>query len=412
MNYTDALSWIYSTQHHGIKPGLETIQRLLRALEFDGKGRKFIHVAGTNGKGSVCAMLDSICRAEGLRTALYTSPHLVTFRERIRLGGETISEEQIARGLTKIAERTSGWEPPATFFEIATALALDFFAHEQAEVIVLETGMGGRLDATNVVNPIVSVITAIDYDHQAWLGSTLAEIAREKAGIIKPGIPVVSVPQQEEAATVIVKTAAEKNAAVAFVEEPLEKFPVGLAGSHQKLNAALAIAALSAGGVKVSEEAIQRGLREIDWPGRFQLIKNQKSKIKNLLVLDGAHNAAAAKRLLQTWREVFGGEKATLILGVLKDKDVAAVCRELLPVASACIVTPVRSQRTSTTRELQATIRKLASGVDCRVAAGFSHALEMAALSAEKILVTGSLFLVGEALAFFEGSGDPDESLQ
>ena len=129
MNYTDALSWIYSTQHHGIKPGLETIQRLLRALEFDGKGRKFIHVAGTNGKGSVCAMLDSICRAEGLRTALYTSPHLVTFRERIRLGGETISEEQIARGLTKIAERTSGWEPPATFFEIATALALDYLAY-------------------------------------------------------------------------------------------------------------------------------------------------------------------------------------------------------------------------------------------------------------------------------------------
>jgi len=412
VNYTEALSWIYGTQHHGIKPGLAAIRRLMGELGFEGKAQRFIHVAGTNGKGSVCAMIDAVCRAEGLHTGLYTSPHLVTYRERIRLDGAMISEEQTACGLTKIARLVAGWEPHPTFFEITTALALDFFERQQAEIVVLETGMGGRLDATNVLDPIVSVITAIDLDHQAWLGSTLGEIAHEKAGIIKPGVPVVSSPQKAEAAGVLVKTAAEKNAPLEFVTEPLVKFPVGLAGSHQKLNAALAIAALSTGGVTVSESAIRKGLREVDWPGRFQLINNRSSSFKNLIILDGAHNEAAANRLVLTWREVFGVEKATLILGVLKDKDVTAVCRALLPIASACIVTPVRSERSSKAEELQAIIRELAPGLDCQVAGGISQAVGMAALRGEKILVAGSLFLVGEALGVFEGRSGSEMSLQ
>ena len=186
--YRESLAWLFGTQRFGIKLGLENSRRLFRALDVPSPNERLIHVAGTNGKGSVCALLDSICRAAGYRTALFTSPHLVTFRERMQVNGELISEDEVARGLTKIRKLIADWEPHPTFFEITTALALDHFRNSEAEIIVLETGMGGRLDATNAVHPIVSVLTPIDYDHQKWLGASLAEIAREKAGIIKPRV--------------------------------------------------------------------------------------------------------------------------------------------------------------------------------------------------------------------------------
>jgi dihydrofolate synthase/folylpolyglutamate synthase len=424
VNYPEAIAWLYGTQQHGIKPGLGNIRRLLEALDFSGHRQRFIHVAGTNGKGSVCAMIDSIARAGGLRTGLYTSPHLVSFRERIRIDGKMIPETDAARGLSKIADIIADWEEVPTFFEITTALALDFFQQENADVVALETGLGGRLDATNVVTPVASVITAIDLDHQAWLGSTLEEIALEKAGIIKPGVPVVSAPQQEAAIGILIRTAAEKNAPIEFVTAPLEKFPISLGGSHQKLNAALAVAALQAGGLTPQERAIRKGLANIPWPGRFQSIQTQNStatdaqqrpgfQLKNLLLLDGAHNEAAARRLALTWREVFGEEKCVIILGILKDKDMAAICRELLPVAAAFVITPVHSQRTSQPEELLAMIRGFDPGTDCRIARDFTDALGIAGMRPEKILVTGSLFLVGEALAYFEGSeSKPEMSLQ
>ena len=392
------------------------MRRLLGELGFSGNGTRFIHVAGTNGKGSVCAMIDSICRAEGIRSGLYTSPHLVTYRERIRLCGEMISEEQTANGLTKIARIIEGWEPHPTFFEITTALAFDVFGQEQAEVVALETGLGGRLDATNVLEgngaalPAACVITSIDIDHQALLGRTIGQIAGEKAGIIKPGVPVVSAPQKQEAAAVLVQTALDKKSSLEFISAPIEKYPVGLAGSHQKLNAALSVAALRAAGIKVSEESIRNGLLTVSWPGRFQIINHPC--VKNTLVIDGAHNEAAALRLMETWREVFGDEKAVLILGVLKDKDVTAVCRALVAVASGCIVIPVRSPRASAPEELIAIIRQLAPELDCKTARGFTEALETAAASPGKILVAGSLFLAGEALAFFDGHDIPEMSLQ
>src|SRR5213078_868391 len=195
---------------------------------------RVIHVAGTNGKGSVCAMIDAIARAAGHRTGLFTSPHLISFRERIRVNGDKISEDEVACGLSEIRERIRDWDPHQTFFEIVTALALQHFQRTRCEILVLETGMGGRLDATNAVQSSVSVITPIDFDHEKWLGRSIAEIATEKAGIIKQQVPVVSAPQLKEAETVIRKRAAECDASLEFVTEPWTKTRVGLRGEHQR----------------------------------------------------------------------------------------------------------------------------------------------------------------------------------
>jgi len=213
--------WLFKTQRFGIKLGLGNSRRLFNALGVPQPNERIIHVAGTNGKGSVCALLDSICRAAGYRTALFTSPHLVSFRERIQVNGELISEGEVVRGLTKIRELVAGWEPHPTFFEITTGLALDHFRNLETEIVVLETGMGGRLDATNATQPVVSVLTPTDYDHQKWLGSSLTEIAREKAGIIKPGVPVVSARQLPEVEAVIRARAAECAAPLDFVARQL-----------------------------------------------------------------------------------------------------------------------------------------------------------------------------------------------
>ncbi len=212
---------------------------------------KVIHVAGTNGKGSVCAMIDSILRAQGYRTGLFTSPHLVTFRERIRLNGEMVTEEAVASGLTAIRDLVNDWDPHPTFFEVTTALALKCFSEAEIEFVILETGMGGRLDATNAIQSDVSVITPIDFDHEKWLGQSLGEIAAEKAGIIKRKVPVVSAAQRPEAEEAIRTRAAECEAPLEFVTAPYDKTPIALAGSHQKQNAALAIAALRAAKIDI-----------------------------------------------------------------------------------------------------------------------------------------------------------------
>jgi dihydrofolate synthase/folylpolyglutamate synthase len=413
VNFSQALDWLYGTQLHGIRPGLAPIRRLLDALGFDGSRQRFIHVAGTNGKGSVCAMLDAVCRAHGIRTALYTSPHLVNFRERIRIGGAMISENETAAGLTKIRDIIGGWETHPTFFEIATTLALDYFQNENADVVILETGLGGRLDATNVVTPRVSVITPIDLDHQAYLGDTLAQIAAEKAGIIKPRIPVVSAPQHVEAAAVLAQTAAEKNAPLAFITEPLENFRVNLAGSHQRLNAALALASLRAAKIEVPPDAIRRGLNEVEWPGRFQILGTRNPELGTPIVLDGAHNEAAAQRLVLTWGEVFGDERPAVILGVLADKDVTGVCRALLPLAAEFIACPVNSPRTAPPQEIARILRSLDAGAVCRIAESLAHAIALAAAKPRPILITGSLFLVGETLAHFDpAAGKPQSTAQ
>ncbi|MFM8364815.1 MAG: bifunctional folylpolyglutamate synthase/dihydrofolate synthase, partial [Verrucomicrobiota bacterium] len=198
MTLQEALDWLHGSQATGIKLGLENTHRLLAALDHPERKTKFLHVAGTNGKGSVCAMLDSVLRRAGFRTGLYTSPHLVDFRERVRVDGKMIPAEAVANGLSRLREAVRDWEHGPTFFELSTVLALDHFAREGCEIVVLETGMGGRLDSTNAVTPLVSTITPVDLDHREWLGDTIEKIAFEKAGIIKPGIPVVCSPQHPD----------------------------------------------------------------------------------------------------------------------------------------------------------------------------------------------------------------------
>jgi dihydrofolate synthase/folylpolyglutamate synthase len=407
MDYPEALDWLYSTQLFGVKLGLETIRRLLGALDYQFDER-IIHVAGTNGKGSVCAMAAAICDAQGYRTALFTSPHLVTFCERIRIDSHPIPERAVALGLTRLRELSAGWEPSPTFFEFTTALALDWFRQMNAEVIVLETGLGGRLDATNAVMPAVSVLTAIDFDHTAWLGDTLEAIAGEKAGIIKPGIPVVSAPQEPEAAEVIARAASAAGSTLHVVSAPVPvSYKVGLAGSHQRLNAALALAALDAAGISADEKARHAGLANVDWPGRFQRLENGR------IVLDGAHNPAAARRLARTWHEEYGDHhRATIILGILRDKDAEAICRALGPLAARFIAVPVRSPRTLAAAEVCSVLSQVAPGVPAETAADFDAALEIARSAPETILVTGSLFLAGEALAALGGKQAPEASWQ
>lgn len=397
MNYDEAVAWLYASQLHGIKLGLENTQRLIGALgvRLDGESApKFLHVAGTNGKGSVCALLDACCRAGGLRSGLFTSPHLVTFRERIQVDGKMISEAEVAAGLTTIRDLVAGWDHAPTFFEITTALALVWFQQQGAEVVALETGMGGRLDATNVVTPAVSVLTPIGLDHQQYLGDSLAAIAVEKAGIIKSGVPAVSAPQSDEVRAVFDQTAAQRGAKLQYISTPLTGPEIGLVGSHQPWNAALAVKALSLAGVALSEEAIARGLREVVWPGRFQQIDPR-------FVLDGAHNPAAAQRLAETWREVYGEKRATLILGILRDKDVLGVCEALLPIAGRILAVPLQNPRTSTPQEICKAIGQVAPRQECIAVRDLAAAIRIARSMERRTLITGSLFLVGEALPHF-----------
>ena len=400
MNYREALAWLYSTQRFGIKLGLENIERLLAALPGSGLETaalcKVIHVAGTNGKGSVCAMIEAIARAAGYRTGLFTSPHLISFRERILVNGEMISEDEVAGGLTEIRELIRDWDPHPTFFEIATALALQHFQKTRCEILVLETGMGGRLDATNAVQSSVSVITPIDFDHEKWLGHSIDQIAKEKAGIIKPRTPVISAPQRPEAEVIIRQRAVECDAALQFVNEPWTKTRIALRGDHQKMNAALAIAALQAADIQVTDEAIARGLSTVEWPARFQ-IWNER------IVIDGAHNPAGAKILAQTWREEFGNERAIVVLAILRDKNAAEIVDALRPIATKFLLPPIRSERALPPHDLSSIFSFKTPSLPHSVTPSLAEALTAARKTKERILITGSLHFAGEALAFLRG---------
>jgi dihydrofolate synthase/folylpolyglutamate synthase len=467
MTYKEALAWLYSLQRFGIKLGLENIHRLMAELSRSGGLQsavgdlppsqrcggtreialpcKVIHVAGTNGKGSICAMIDSICHAQGYRTGLFTSPHLVTFRERIRVNGEMISEDAVANGLTAIRHLVADWDPHPTFFEVTTALALEYFSdpagrgakrdseqlsspsplpsrrgerikvrgdspdRDKLDVVILETGIGGRLDATNAVQSDVSVITQIDFDHEKWLGNTLAQIASEKAGIIKRGVPVVSTAQRPEAEKVIRVRAAECEAPLKLVTESYERSPIALRGQYQKQNAAVAIAALRAGEIDIDEKVIERGLASIDWPARFQ-------RWDERTIIDGAHNPGAARLLAETWREVFGNQKATLILAVLSDKNLAGICEALTPIADSVLLPKIRSERAADPKILANVPFVCRAGASpagnpesirgcptISISSSVGEALDLARAKPNPILITGSLHFAGEVLAYLRG---------
>jgi dihydrofolate synthase/folylpolyglutamate synthase len=405
-SFESALDWLYGTQQFGIKPGLELMFRLARALELktahaaeqdahhNSAAPAYIHVAGTNGKGSTCAFIAAICREAGLRTGLYTSPHLIGFRERIQINGIQISENDALDGLCKIRAITQDWEPHPTFFEITTALAIHWFEKKHVDVVVLETGMGGRLDATNVVHPLVSVITPIAFDHEQYLGNTLDKIAFEKAGIIKRSAPVVSAPQDPIAATVLNNQASEFGTTISYANLPYDG-PLRLKGVVQNWNAALAIEAIKASGLPINDAIIREGLLKAEWPGRFQIVSDN-------LILDGAHNPNAAHALAENWRSAFGEEKACLIFGCMADKDVEGVLRNLNPITASIQLSPVQSPRAVSVSELQKLCSKWMPGIPVR-----SHDSLKAALGAQtqhRRLLTGSLFLVGEALGMVQGT--------
>ncbi|MGA8660199.1 MAG: folylpolyglutamate synthase/dihydrofolate synthase family protein [Chthoniobacterales bacterium] len=400
--YRKALAWLYGTQNRGVKLGLDNIRYLLAKMDDPHHRLRFLHVAGTNGKGSVCAMLDSICRAGGLRSGLFTSPHLVRFNERIRVQGEPMQDDEVARGIERIRQLIEHQRHP-TFFEITTALALEHFLRERVDIVILETGLGGRLDATNVVTPMVSILTAIDLDHQKWLGNSLGEIAKEKAGIIKFKVPVVSGPQFSEVHAAIDAVAIREQTRIRYVEKPLQDIPIPFPGRHQKINAAIAVAALEEAVLPFDLSAIKQGLQCTLWPGRFHEIEPD-------LILDGAHNPSASRQLVETWKECRGGIKPTIIFGALRDKDLSGMLAALKPIAREFFVVPVRNQRAASTGEINAL---LPAGIPGASFDSVSDALGAARRVPRPVLVTGSLFLVGEILALLQpGKGGFQSSLQ
>jgi len=406
-------------EHAGMRPGLERIEGLLDALGRPEQRYRLVQVAGTNGKGSVAAMLAAILKSAGHRVGLYTSPHLVSFRERIRVDGEAIAEDGVVDGVEALGTLIARFD--ATVFEATTALALDHFAQEEVDVAVLEVGLGGRLDATTVGTPEVEVISRIDLDHQAILGSTLEAIAGEKAAIIRGGI-AVSAAQAPEAERVIVARAAAVGVPLLLegrdlsvsVERrgpggqrvtcvgpgwSLPGIELAMPGSYQPSNALLATA--GARELGAGEAAIRDGLARAWWPGRFQVLRGARG----YLVLDGAHNPAGARALATSLRDVFGQTPVTFVLGILGDKDAAGIVAALVPLARRFILVAPSSARASAPDALRALIP---AGVDVTVAGAPAEALERAAAPADGVIcVAGSLFLIGDVLRHLAGSDKP-----
>lgn len=342
MNYEEALQYINQLNSKGIALGLERIEALLDRLGNPQKGQRFVHVAGTNGKGSVCAFLDSALREAGLRVGRYISPTLYDYRERIQINGQYISKQAVASLLTTIQQACAqmerqGLEPP-TVFEVETALAFLYFAEQHCDYVLLEVGMGGRLDSTNVITqPVLSIITPISLDHTRMLGDHLAAIAAEKGGIVKPHCPAVLGPQQPEAQAVL--TARCQQCGITPLQVDVNQIQkqqwswqgqqfsygrwsqltIGLSGDYQRVNGAIAIEALQLLQKEepaLTDEAIRAGLAKARWPGRFEIIGQAP-----LFVVDGAHNPAGAQALAQTLQEHFAGKRIWLLLGVFRDKD-------------------------------------------------------------------------------------------
>jgi dihydrofolate synthase/folylpolyglutamate synthase len=426
MTYPEALSYLGSARRFGMKLGLEPMRELAHALGNPHEQLRFIHIAGTNGKGSTAAFCESCLRAAGFRVGLYTSPHLVSVRERIQINRQLISEADFAAGMETVARAIEGMENPATtFFEITTALALWYFAREKVDWVVWETGLGGRLDATNIVTPEVCIITNIGLDHQQYLGQTLAEIAAEKAGIIKPGVPVVSAVEICDATEVIRECAKTKGCELSLVRFPLElkdlglrdgkqiaeidghEFALGLTGPHQISNAACAIEAMHLLGI--AKANLPRGLSNTVWPGRFEILSK-----KPLIVLDGAHNSAGMAMLVETWRAFLAARfgwsaneiegHAHLVFASVVDKDISEMAQLLRPLVRSVSLVRLANERSAD----PATLAQSFTGLQCACYNSVSELqkdLEKADPTSVT-LITGSLFLVGEMLALRQGNAE------
>jgi dihydrofolate synthase/folylpolyglutamate synthase len=424
MTYHAAVEFLYGLQKHGIKLGLEAVTALLERLDDPHRRFRSLHIGGTNGKGSTAAIAAAVLQQAGHRVGLYTSPHLVDFRERIRVNGASIAEDRVAALTGRLRELDR--DRATTFFEFTTAMAFAHFAESQVDVAVVEVGMGGRFDATNVLTPLVSAITNVALDHQEYLGRTVSAIAIEKAGIVKSGVPVVVGRLQPDAAAVVERVANERHApryclgadfyadgdpVSGFRYDGLEHRYDGLrcplAGEHQLENVACALAMLelaSSEDVRLTDRAVREGLQKVSWEGRLERIDQEP-----VLLLDGAHNPAAAEVVasyLKRYRQQHPEARLILVVGMMRDKDRAAFLGTLTPLADELILTQPRLPRAASVEELGGSLPDRPLSVHCRPLP--SEALRLARGLAQRddvICVTGSLMLVGEVKAMLQGCG-------
>ena len=411
MTYTEALEYIHGVNWTFCKPGLDRIKTLCEGLGNPQNSLKFIHVAGTNGKGSFCSMTESVLRSAGYKTGLFTSPYIVEFNERMRVNGENISNEELADITTQIRPIADAMEDKPTEFELITAVAFEYFKRNGCDIVVLEAGMGGRLDSTNIIEtPLLSVITGIALDHTAFLGDTVEKIAKEKAGIIKNSIPVLYGGDDKAAGEVIKATANEKNAPFSEVDyskltvnsanldgtnfdyKNRHGVKVNLLGLYQPRNAAVvldAIDILRGRGMNIPNEAITQGLLSALWPARFEIISR-----KPLIIFDGAHNPQGITSAKKSIKHYFGDEKVYILTGVLKDKDYRFIAKELSEVCDKAFTLTPDNPRALTADEYASVLKEfgVSALANPKIADAFSAAKEAAEKDNKPLLCLGSLY--------------------
>jgi dihydrofolate synthase/folylpolyglutamate synthase len=420
--YEECLQTMFALHRFGIKLGLDCIRNILTGLGDPQNHYRCIHVAGTNGKGSVAATLATLLTEAGFKTGLYTSPHLMKFNERIRVDSRMVSDADVVAAFEAVRAVPCGERQP-TFFEFATAMAFHLFARHGVDWAVVETGMGGRLDATNILQPEVCVITNISLEHRAYLGRTIAAIAREKAGIVKPGAPVVTGVSQAAAREAVAAAAAacatpwyllgrdfrvrrRGNGRFDFHgrEQRWNDLAVGLPGSHQVGNASLALAAaetLVPRGLPLTESQVRRALTRVKWPGRLQQIGNRPA-----VIIDGAHNLAAARNLARHLAATYPASRVTLVLGMLDDKPYQGMLAALLPTAGRVVICAPVIDRAIPAAKLGAVAAVLHPAVSVipEVAAAVTQTLGRAGPEAV-ICIAGSLYVAGEAMTALKRMG-------
>lgn len=418
MTYQKSIAYLYGLQKFGIKFGLTKISRLLASLDNPHKNLPCIHIAGTNGKGSTAAFLAYIVSKEGYKVGLYTSPHITRFRERIKINNHEISKKDATRLTTLLRNKTKRIDS-ITYFEFVTAMALLYFAERGVDLCILEVGMGGRLDATNVVTPLISIVTNISKEHENYLGNTLLEIANEKAGIIKKQSVMITGATQykvlalfkERCRTLYTryyqlgKDFSLKKTGHNFfnyhgLKYNLKNLQIGLLGDYQLKNAAIALAAveiLRDKGYPIKNKAIYQGLGDVYWPGRLEVVKNSP-----LVVLDGAHNPVAMKNLKKALLKIFNFKKLILILGIMEDKNIKGIIKEIVPYAHKVILCKPNMDRAASTQTLASLIQdwkvRYCQIEDVKEATIYALSI---AHPRDLICVTGSLFSVGEARGIF-----------
>jgi dihydrofolate synthase / folylpolyglutamate synthase len=412
--YHDALDYLYGLQKYGIKFGLNSTENLLARLENPHHRLRCIHIAGTNGKGSTAATLSSVMKQQGLRVGLYTSPHLVRFTERFRINEKEAPAERMLEVFHRVRRVVDDLEPP-TFFEMVTAMAFQYFAEEEVDWAIVEVGMGGRLDATNVIRPEVSVITNIALDHEEYLGNTLAAITREKAGIIKPHVPVVIGARRPLVQAILKAISLQREAPLyrlgkdfrvkrnpdgsfryAGLKRHFPSLALNLAGWHQFHNAALALATLEVleqkGSFTLNPEAVREGFLQVYWPARLEVLQQDP-----VIILDGAHNPHGAECLRNALKYSFPERRLHLVLGIMADKNIRGILNRLLPGAETAIFTQPRYERAADPE----TLRRLARPYLQKhyVIADPGAAIQQAktfATPKDVICIAGSLYFAGE----------------